>query len=73
MIGDDSADDLVAASQELDDQLDEIILANFTNGGWVSDATGLSLYIPTNGFDNTYEDGRWNDLTRWDEVVDAIR
>ncbi len=73
MIGGASADDLVDASRELDDQLEEIIIANFTNGGWVSEATGLSLYIPTNGFDYSYHNGRWNDLTRWDEVVDAIR
>ena len=61
------------ASQLLDEQLDEAILANFTNGGWVEDATGISIYIPTNGFDNSYLDGRWNDFTRWNEVVEAIR
>jgi hypothetical protein len=72
MIAGSADEDLVEASEDLDEQLNETILANFSNGDF-NHATGLSLYIPTRGYDSTYEDGRWNELTRWNEVVDAIR
>jgi hypothetical protein len=72
MIADSSDEDVVEASEDLDDQLNEAILANFSNGEF-DNATGISLYIPTRGYDNAYEQGRWNDLTRWDEVVDTLR
>jgi hypothetical protein len=72
MIADSADEDLVEASENLDDQLNETILANFSNGDF-NNATGLSLYIPTRGYDSTYELGRWNELTRWDEVVDTLR
>ena len=67
-------DDIAEASDDLDSELDEAILANFTNGGWVRDATGLSIYIPTNNdYDPIYMEGRWNEFTRWDEVVEAVK
>jgi len=73
MVSETDDTEIADASEALDAELDEAILANFTNGGWVRDATGLSIYIPTNGFDGAYHDGRWNEFTRWGDVVDAIR
>ena len=66
-------DDIVDSAEELNDQLDAAIFANFTNGRRYRHATGLSIYIPTNGFDSSYRQGRWNEFTNWGAVVEAVR
>jgi hypothetical protein len=70
---DDSNEDISIASEELFIQLEEAIVANYTNGGWVRDATGLSIYIPTRRLDDSYRRGSWNDATMWDEMLDSIQ
>ena len=61
--------DIAAAAEDLVFEFDETIVANFTNGGWVSDATGLSIYLPTRGGSAEYYGGSWVDLTNWDEML----
>jgi hypothetical protein len=61
--------DIAAAAEDVAVELDDTIVANFTNGGWVSDATGLSIYIPTRGGSAEYYGGSWVDLTNWDEML----
>ncbi|MEC9391754.1 MAG: hypothetical protein VX944_16910, partial [Myxococcota bacterium] len=62
----------VAAAEDVRDEIDGTIVANFINGGWVSDATGLSIYLPVNGADAEYRAGSWNDLTEWTAMLDAV-
>jgi hypothetical protein len=64
--------DIVSAAEDVWDQMGDTVVANFTNGGWVSDATGLSIYIPVNGVDGQYEEGSWNDLTSWTDMLEAV-
>ncbi|MGB0640912.1 MAG: clostripain-related cysteine peptidase [Myxococcota bacterium] len=73
LVEDGSNEDIAIASDDLIIQLEESIVANFTNGGWVRDATGLSIYLPTRRLDDTYRQGSWNDLTMWDEMLDSIQ
>lgn len=65
-------DDIVAAAEDVADEYNDIIVANFTNGGWVSDATGLSIYVPVSGADSQYRLGSWNDITSWTTMLDAV-
>ena len=65
-------DDIVLAADDVNNEMDSVVVANFTNGGWVSDATGLSIYIPVNGPDAQYREGSWNGLTSWTEMLDAV-
>ncbi|MEC9390519.1 MAG: clostripain-related cysteine peptidase [Myxococcota bacterium] len=67
-----SNEDIVAAAENVRDEIDSTIVANFINGGWVSDATGLSIYLPVNGADAEYRAGSWNDLTEWTAMLDAV-
>ena len=64
--------DIMSAADGMLDELDETVLANFTWGEWVSDATGLSIYLPTNGPDDLYMEGSWASLTGWDEMLVVI-
>lgn len=64
--------DILAAAQDVSAELSEVIVSNFTNGGWVSDATGMSIYLPVNGPDDIYLEGSWNDLTSWTEMLEAV-
>jgi len=64
--------DIVAAAEDVHDEYEGTIVANFTNGGWVSDATGLSIYVPVNGADSQYRLGSWNDITSWTSMLDAV-
>ena len=64
--------DILAAAQDVSAELSEVIVSNFTNGGWVSDATGMSIYLPVNGPDDIYYEGSWNDLTAWTEMLEAV-
>ena len=65
-------EDIMTAADGLLAELDETVVANFTWGEWVSDATGLSIYLPTNGPDDLYLEGGWTSLTSWDEMLDVI-
>ena len=65
-------DDILSAADGLLAELDETVVANFTWGEWVSDATGLSIYLPTNGPDDLYMEGSWTSLTGWDEMLVVI-
>jgi hypothetical protein len=64
--------DILSAADGMLAELDETIVANFTWGEWVSDATGLSIYLPTNGPDSLYLEGSWTELTSWDEMLSSI-
>ena len=66
-------DAIYTAADGLQAELSEAIVANYTWGEWVSDATGLSIYLPTNGPSRLYLDGAWTGLTHWDEMLDAIQ
>ena len=66
--GSDNAD-IATAAEDVAIEIDDTIVANFTNGGWVSDATGLSIYLPTRGGSAEYYGGAWVDLTQWDEML----
>jgi len=70
----DAADDpdILSAADGMLDELNDTVVANFTWGEWVSDATGLSIYLPTNGPDDLYMDASWASLTNWDEMLVAI-
>ena len=67
-----SNSDIVTAAEDIRAEMDGVIVANFINGGWVSDATGLSIYVPVNGADDEYRTGSWNDLTEWTAMLDAV-
>jgi hypothetical protein len=54
-------------------QLGEAIVANYTHGDWVADATGLSIYLPIHELDERYLTAPWADLTDWDEMIEAIQ
>ncbi len=73
LVEDGSNEDIAIASDDLLIQLEQSVVANFTNGGWVRDATGLSIYIPTRRLDELYNRGTWNDATMWDEMLESIQ
>ena len=64
--------DILGAASDVLAELEDVIIANYTYGSWVSDATGLSIYLPVNGPDDLYLDGSWNELTTWDEMLVAV-
>ena len=64
--------DILSAASGVRAELEDVIVANYTFGEWVSDATGLSIYLPTNGPDSLYSEGSWTALTTWDEMLEAI-
>ena len=63
-----------AAALDARDALGAAILANYTNGRSVQDASGLSIYTPTYGRpDPLYANGTWAEDTRWDDLVLGLR
>jgi hypothetical protein len=64
--------DIISAAEDVSAELSEVIVSNFTYGDWVSDATGLSIYLTLDGPDSGYLAGNWNTLTLWDEMLDVI-
>jgi len=61
------------AAAQIWDELNTAVIANYTYGGWVRNATGLSIYLPTrHGPDHSYMDASWAPLTHWDEMLEAI-
>jgi len=55
------------------DELQGAVIANYTHGSWVRDATGLSIYLPTrHGPESSYASAPWAPLTHWDEMLQAI-
>ncbi len=67
------ADDAVLEAIELvREAYGTSVLANYTWGNDVRDATGMSIYTPTYGrLDNDYTRGIWADETLWDDFLDV--
>ena len=49
--------------------LEGVIIANYTNGGNVKEAEGLSIYSPTKNLDSLYLEGTWSADTLWDDML----
>jgi hypothetical protein len=66
--------DVIEAIAVLREVYERTVLANYTWGSSVRDATGMSIYTPTYGrMDNDYSRGTWASDTRWDELIDQVR
>ena len=64
------------ASAALDamDALEVAVVANYTHGDWVKNASGLSIYVPTrSGVDPNYTEAPWSEFTQWDEMLEVIQ
>ncbi len=70
-----AADDAVLSAIELVREVyGRSVLANYTWGNDVRDATGISIYTPTYGrVDSDYTRGTWADETLWDDFLDQAR
>jgi hypothetical protein len=67
-------DDLAEAAVDTLNELESVIVANYTNGRGYRNATGLSIYLPTNGRTNArYWSASWAELTQWDEMLSEIQ
>ncbi len=73
--GSSHADDAVLAAIETTREVYErAVIANYTWGNSVRDATGMSIYTPTYGrLDGDYSRGTWADETLWDDFLDQAR
>jgi len=68
------SDDISIAATSLRDELDGLVVANFTYGSRFRNATGLSIYLPTrHGVNDSYLDASWAPLTQWDEMISEIQ
>jgi hypothetical protein len=66
--------DLAEAAVDTLNELEAAIVVNYTNGRRYRNATGLSIYLPTNGRTNSrYWSASWTELTQWDEMLSEIQ
>ncbi len=65
---------VLSAIEGLREVYDTAVIANYTWGNDVRDATGMSIYTPTYGqVDSDYGRGRWAEETLWDEFLELAR
>ena len=73
LMEDSGSADIADAAAVAFDEVQDVVIANYTYGSWVRNATGLSIYLPTrHAPDPQYRDTSWAGLTHWDEMLDEI-
>jgi hypothetical protein len=73
LMEDSGSADIADAAAVAWEELQGTVVGNYTYGGWVRRATGLSIYLPTrHDPDPQYAHASWGDQTHWDEMLEAI-
>jgi DNA primase len=64
--------DVIYAAERLLEQLDELIIENYTNNS--VGAYGLSIYAPSadSWYDTNYEQGAWAEEHQWNSLLASI-